>query len=406
LPPFPGTEDSDVVEVKGQAHVRRVRRTRYKRSCACPQLPRILTAPGPAKLIPKGAYGDSVWIEVRLDKFLLYRPPSRLLASFERLGLAISQGTITEGLKRLAPLFAPVYEQIVRHSQQEAQWHADETRWCVFAEVQGKIGHRWYLWVFKSGAAVVYLLDPSRSSAVPKTHLKDVGPEAILSVDRYAAYKALAKEQEGVVRRAWCWAHMRRDFFNLARAWPAQEAWAWAWIEQIGLLYHQNNERLAVRDTPDQFSQTDAVVRHTAATLKTRCDEQLQEPQLHPACRKVLDSLRVHWDGLTVFLDHPEIPMDNNAAERALRGPGVGRKNFYGSGAVWSGELAAMLFTLFQTLRLWEINPRVWLARFFRACAANGGQPLADISAFLPWQMAEPDLAAFRRPPPPADDTS
>ncbi len=100
-----------------------------------------------------------------------------------------------------------------------------------------------------------------------------------------------------------------------------------------------------------------------------------------------------------LFIDHPEVPMDNNAAERALRGPVVGRKNFYGSGAKWSGMLAAILFTIFQTLHLWGINHRVWLDKFFRACAANGGYPLEDVSSFLPWNMNEQELEIFRKPP-------
>ena len=74
---------------------------------------------------------------------------------------------------------------------------------------------------------------------------------------------------------------------------------------------------------------------------------------LHPARRKVLESLGNHWTGLTVFVEHPEVPMDNNTAERSERGPVVGRKNYYGSGSVWSGRLAAMMFSLFQTLCLW-----------------------------------------------------
>ena len=100
---------------------------------------------------------------------------------------------------------------------------------------------------------------------------------------------------------------------------------------------------------------------------------------MHPARRKVLESLRDHWTGLTVFVEHPEVPMDNNTAERSERGPVVGRKNYYGSGAVWSGRLAAMLFSLFQTLALWGFNPRLWLTAYLTACAEAGGQAPADV---------------------------
>jgi len=397
--PFPGTEDSEVVEVEVQAHVRRIRRKRYKRICSCRNLPVIITAKGPAKLIPKGGYGDSVWTEILLDKFLFYRPTSRLLESFNLLGLNMSQGTVTDGLKRLLPLFEPVLEQIIIKNQTENHWHADETRWLVFEEVQGKSNYRWYLWVFKSASTVVYILDPSRSSQVPRNHLKDVNQVSILSVDRYSAYKVLIKEMDGCILLAYCWAHVRRDFLNLAKNRPEHEDWAMEWVEQIGMLYHLNNYRLEVSDDPAKFVQADEALRSAAYHMDQQCSDQLSDKTLLPDREKILKSLSEHWKGLMLFIDHPEVPMDNNAAERALRGPVVGRKNFYGSGAKWSGMLAATLFTIFQTLLLWGINHRVWLEKFFLACAANGGYPPEDVSPFLPWNMNEQELEIFRKPP-------
>jgi hypothetical protein len=92
-----------------------------------------------------------------------------------------------------------------------------------------------------------------------------------------------------------------------------------------------------------------------------------------------------------VFVEHPEAPMDNNTAERAQRGPVVGRKNYYGSGAVWAGRLAAMMFSLLQTLCLWNLNPRAWLTAYLTACAEAGGVPPEDGERFLPWHMSEED---------------
>jgi transposase len=400
--PFPGTEDSELVEVQVKAHVRRLRRQRYTPTCSCPELPVILTAPGPAKLIPKGAYGDSVWIQVLLDKFLFYRPTSRLLGSLKLLDVEISHGTITGGLKRLAPLFEPVYQACIRKSQEEQHWHADETRWLVFEEVEGKVGYRWYVWVFKSASTVVYILDQSRSSSVPKEHLK-TARDSILSVDRYSAYKSLAKDKDGSLRLAYCWAHVRRDFLALAKTRSDQETWAMEWVEQINLVYHLNNHRVEVREDREAFIEADMHVREKLKDMSTQRDKQLADNDLLTVQQKVLKSLKEHWEGLQIFVDHPEIPMDNNPAERALRGPVVGRKNFYGSGAQWSGELAVMMFTLFQTLQVWEVNPHTWLGRFFRACAENGGTALDDVSVFLPWNMNEKELENYRRAPPPDD---
>jgi len=125
--------------------------------------------------------------------------------------------------------------------------------------------------------------------------------------------------------------------------------------------------------------------------LAARAEAELTDPQLHPARRKVLESLGNHWTGLTVFVEHPEVPMDNNTAERVQRGPVVGRKNYYGSGAVWAGRLAAMMFSIMQTLCLWHLNPRAWLTAYLTACAEAGGQVPEDVACFLPWNLSEED---------------
>ena len=117
-----------------------------------------------------------------------------------------------------------------------------------------------------------------------------------------------------------------------------------------------------------------AALRAAVTAFGARGEAELAAPDLHPAPRKVLESLGNHWTGLTVFVEHPEVPMDNNTAERSERGPVVGRKNYYGSGSLWSGRLAAMMFSLFQTLCLWGLNPRLWLTAYLEACAQAGGR--------------------------------
>jgi transposase len=102
-----------------------------------------------------------------------------------------------------------------------------------------------------------------------------------------------------------------------------------------------------------------------------------------------LTSLQDHWNGLTRFVDDRRIPMDNNAMERRLRNPALGRKNYYGSGSEWSGRLAAMLFSLLATMDLWGINPRLWLTEYLQACATAGGQAPAALDPFLPWNRPE-----------------
>ncbi|MFQ5893863.1 MAG: IS66 family transposase, partial [Nitrospinota bacterium] len=396
LTPFPGTEDSETVEIEVKAYRRVIKRQRYKPTWQCGTRPGIVTAPPPPKLIPKGLLGISVWVTILLDKFLFVRPTYRLLLDLRTHGLALAQGTLTDGLQVLAPLFVPLYEALIDQNLQEDRWHADETRWLVFATVEGKVGYRWYLWVFRSPSTVVDTLDESRSAQVSEAHF---GPlrEGILSVDRYSSDKALAKRSRLIL--AFCWSHVRRDFLGSARDWPQQESWALEWIGEIATLDHLNHLRLAQPAPSEAWPQQDRELRAAVEHMAHKSDAQLAQKALHPACKKVLERLQNHWPGLTVFVDDPEVPMDNNEAERLARLPVVGRQNFYGSGALWRGRLAAVVFSLFQPLALWKINPRLWLTAYLQACAANGGHAPKQIEPFLPWKMTEEQCQGFSLEP-------
>src|SRR5262245_32586416 len=385
--PVRGTEDSTLLEVEVRAHRRLIRRHRYRPTCACGAHPGVVTAPPAPRVLPKSLLGVSVWVTVLLDKYLSYRPTYRLLADLKTHGLDLASGTLTDGLQRLRPLFEPVYQALAEHSRRQPLWHADETRWQVFATVEGKVGYRWYLWAFHAAEVVVFVLAQGRAHDVPEDYL---GPDAqgILVVDRYKAYQAIAQVKQGLIVLAFCWAHVRRDFLTVARTWPEQESWALSWVERIGEVYRLNDARRAAREDPAAFAAADGPLRAAVTALGEQGETELAQETLHPARRKVLESLGEHWTGLTVFVEHPEVPMDNNTAERVERGPVVGRKNYYGSGAVWAGQLAAMLFSLLQTLCLWGLNPRAWLTAYLTACAEAGGAAPADLDRFLPWNLS------------------
>ena len=396
------TEDSQEIEIEVRAYRRIYKRKKYKPTCGCDHLPAIITAPPAPKLIPKSSLGISIWITVLLDKYLYQHPTHRLLAQLRTHGLHLCAGTLTAGLQKLAPLFEPVAQAILEKNRSEKQWHADETRWLVFATVEDKVGHLWYMWVFLSQSTVVFHLDPSRSADVPETHFGDAR-EGFLIVDRYSAYKKFVKGTQIIL--CFCWGHQRRDFLKVASEWPKIEAWAMDWVDQIGNLYHLNDLRLAQDRDSDAYGRADAVLRAGVDQMALARKEQLAQPNLHPAARKVLESMENHWAGLTVFVDHPEVPMDNNKAERAERTPAVGRKSYYGSGSLWSGQLCATLFTLFQTLLLWGINPRLWLNAFLWACTSNGSQAPADVSCWLPWNMSPEQRNALSMEPPVQDSS-
>jgi transposase len=386
--PVSGTEDSTILEVDVKAHRRLIRRHRYRPTCAGGAHPGIVTAPPAPRVIPKSILGVSIWVTVLLDKYLFYRPTYRLLAELRTQGLDLALGTLTDGLQRLVPLFEPVYEALAAHSRRQPLWHGDETRGQVFATVEGTSGFRWYLWAFHSADVVVFVLAAGRSHDVPEEYF---GPDAegILVVDRYKAYQVIDQVKRGLIVLAFCWAHVRRDFLTVARTWPDQENWALVWVGRIGELYRRNDARLAVREDAAAWALAHAELQVAVTALGEQGEAELADPLVHPARRKVLASLGNHWTGLTVFVEHPEVPMDNNTAERSERGPVVGRKNYYGSGAVWAGRLAAMLFSMLQTLCLWELNPRLWLTAYRTACAASGGAAPAAVEPFLPWNLSE-----------------
>ena len=394
---FPGTEDSVVLEVEVKAYRRRIRRQRYRPSCRCGTLPGIVTAPAPARLIAKGKLGLSVWVEVLLDKFLYARPTNRLLQSWAGLGLKLSQGTITGGLKRIGPLFGPVMEALQARQLSDGVCHGDETGWRVFEPIEGKVGYGWSLWVVCSESALIYRMAPSRSAATPLAHFAALRVQTILICDRYAAYKKAARIIGLVL--AFCWVHVRRDFLELARAYPPLEAWALAWVERISTLYHLNHARLQVQADPLHFAEREAALKAHLQQMAEERDRALADRGLHRAARKAVESLDTHWPGLTVFVEHREVAMDNNTAERALRNEGLGRKSYYGSGSVWAAELAATVFSLLMTLvHCWGINPRLGLQAYLQACAQNGQRPPPDLSPFLPWTMDPARLRALREP--------
>jgi transposase len=204
--------------------------------------------------------------------------------------------------------------------------------------------------------------------------------------------------KDGTILLAFRWAHVRRDFIRVGKNWPKLAAWALEWLLEIRELYHLNRQRLLRRHDPAAFAELDRPLREAVDAMAAKRDEQLGRKDLHPACRKTPRSLSEHWKGLTLFVEHPDVPMDNNRTERTQRGPVVGRKNYYGSGALWSGKLAAMLFALFSTLKLHAINPRQWLTAYLEACAAAGGKAPENAAAFLPWNMTEEVKATMRAP--------
>ena len=408
----PGLDEvSEIIEIEVKAYTRRIHRPAYARnpSCHCADTPAVMIAPPPSRLIPRSPYGVSFWVEALLSKFQYGQPTHRHLQDLRDRSLPVSPGTVAGGLQPLTPLFEPIMEGLYQQQMTETLFHNDETRWEVFVELEDKVGSRWYLWVTRSASVVFFVLDPHRSAAVPGAHFAGLQNERVIIVcDRYSAYKKLARLSDAILL-AFCWAHVRRDFLDAGRGYKELESWALAWKEWIGKLYHHNHRRLEHWD-PDRpldqqrepFKQHHQSVQETLQVMNEEAtrlaseDEEKQDEATRSLSRsartkqrKVCQSLLNHWDGLALFVGNPQVPLDNNLAENTIRGPVTGRKNYYGSGSLWSAELAASLFSIFKTLALWGINSRHWLTAYLNACAENGGQAPVDTTPYLPWAMNE-----------------
>jgi transposase len=380
-------EDSEIIEVEVKAYRRRLRRRRYLRTCSCPDLATIVAAPVVPRVLPHSPLGISVWVQILLDKYNYCRATHKQLDDLRGHGLDLASGTVIGGLKRLAPFFTPVYDKLKERSRQQGLWNADETRWPVFQVVAGKVGNRWYIWLFESADGAVFTLDKGRAHDVPENHFGDKA-RGIVVVDRYSAYKAMKHVKEGRLRLAFCWAHQRRDFLDVEKSWPKLSDWAVGWLGRIGALYKRNGERLQEKANSRAFKQKDERLRQAVEEMHKRMQAELQEQDLHPAKRAVLASMQEHWEGLTLFVDNPHVPLDNNASERTLRIAALCRKNYYGSGCEWSGRLAVWMFSIVATLKKHRLNPRKWLTAYLQACAEAGGKAPADVDKWLPWNLS------------------
>ena len=309
--------------------------------------------------------------------------------------MALAAGTLTDGRKRLEPLVAALQEALLQRNRQSHSKQADATRWRVFVAQQGKGGLGWWLGVFHSADTVVSILDATRSQQVPENQYP-AKADGVLLVERYSAYKAMLPVKNGTLLLAFCWAHVRRDLVRGGKGWPELKPWALQWLRRMRDRYRRKRQRRA--DAADPAGQEG--LRQAVAAMRQQLDAEWADPGLRTPVRKALTSRQEHGPGLTLFIDDPRIPMDNNLSERRLRGPALGRKNEYGSGALGSGRLAATLFSLLATRKLWEINPQLWLPWYLQSCAEAGSRAPTDIEVFLPWNLSQDRLAKRCRPSP------
>jgi len=412
---FLDTEDSEQIDWRVTLIRILHRRRRYRRRCDCPAKlagRATVCAPRAPKVIPKGLFTAQFLARLAYEKYVLGRPLHRIIAALAADGLDVAEGTLVGALAQIAPLLDPWVDAIQEHVAAAGYVRADETGWRVFADTPGKEGSRWWLWTFLADDAALFVMDPSRGAVVPAAVLGvdrdqailEAGRRLVISSDFYGAYQSLAAV-EGI-DPLWCFAHMRRYFLRAGAAHPvALGEWCHTWTQRFAQLYRAH-AALRTAITPAEgtgtsaeasASQSEARERSLARYHRAfdnidaaRIQQAAHADQLHPAAAKVIATLNNEWDGLSRHRDLPHLDLDNNAAERALRTPVIGRKNFYGSGAAWAADLAADIWTITATAACNGTEPLHQLAEYLTACAANGGKPLtgAQLDPYLPWTPA------------------
>jgi transposase len=253
--------------------------------------------------------------------------------------------------------------------------HADETHWPL-SERGGEPCRHW-AWCLAAEDAAFYRILRNRSAEAARNVLR--GYEGIVMADGYGAYETLSRGQPGFTL-AHCWAHVRRKFVDAEEHYPQECQTVLDWIGQLYAV-----ERLAPFPGPGAGE----AERAAALELRAHLREERSKPVVESILRWVYETkgrvlpqsslgraiayMAGMWEGLTRFLKDPRVPLDNNHAERALRGVVIGRKNHYGSRSLRGTQVAALFYSLFETAKLRGVEPKAYVRQAAAAALAKPG---------------------------------
>jgi len=355
----------------------------------------LVTAAVPACLIPKGKATDAFALEIILNKFHLGLPLHRQLMDLNHQGAQLSDSFLSDLVKQVAERFAPVWEALRKQVLSNRVVHADETpiRQLVPSlqpeeDLPDRRVRTSYFWAWLGGGQFYLHYATSRSQDEVRKVLGmnedgEIDPGgliAFLLTDGYAVYNpASDPPPSGLarIRRVACWAHVRRRFLECADRGDTNAQQVLALINELFRI-----ERRIRKDLDRQELAGDA------ATAYRLAQRQRDSVGIIAAIKDLLDrltplytagrdmsghiayTLRL-WDALTLFLDHGDLPLDNNAAERALRPVVVGRKNWYFVGSEDAGTWAAIFFSLIESCRMLKMDPRRYLTTVAKALIAD-----------------------------------
>ena len=350
-------EESDVVDVV-QRSFRIVREKRQKYACACGEC--IETALGSDKPVKGGRYSLSFAATVASDKFEDHTPLARQVRQMGRVGLRVTSQTLWDQSLGLAHHLEPSYRALKDYILEDGVVGMDETPWPLLGKGKTK---KWWVWSLCRPDAVYYEIAPTRSTKEVAALLGDY--EGVVMCDGYASYPSFVKNRAGPGQLvlANCWSHARRKFVKAKTSYPVAEEML-ALLAQIYSIEREADGNLEVRVELRRLKSR-PLIDEIQAWLLT------QHALPKSSLGKAITYTSKLWDGLTLFLDNPHIPLDNNATERSIRGIALGRKNHYGSKSQRGTEVAAIYYSLIESAKLVGVNTREYLEEAARRAIAN-----------------------------------
>ncbi|MBK7750570.1 MAG: transposase [Candidatus Obscuribacter sp.] len=223
-----------------------------------------------------------------LGKYLFGVPTNRIQKALSLKELNLPLGTLNYGFKRIDGLLTSLYEQMQDHAKAADLWNADETSWRIMDAENRKF----WLWVIASSDAAVYIMDQSRSAKVPKQFFED--SSGILVSDRFSAYKSLKE----LIKTAWCWVHVRRDFLAVFKGVKKHKTWAARWLQRIGKLFAVNHKRFklfeAEKCSDSQWQKINEELVSLLEKFQKEFKREISQNKLDNIQLKILRSLNKH----------------------------------------------------------------------------------------------------------------
>ena len=371
-------ERLDVVPITFRVLV--TRRPRYGcRSCESA----IVQAPAPARIVEGGIPTEALIAQVLVAKYADHLPLYRQAQIYARQGIQLDRSTLADWVGRAAWYLRPLRDHILERLRRSERLFADETTAPVLDPGRGrtKTGQLWAYarddrpWGGDDPPMVAYVYAADRKGERAEAHLGDFA--GILQVDGYGGYTALAKRRQQIVL-AFCWAHVRRKFYELADNSPV----AIEVLQRIAALYKIEDEvRGASAEQRQQIRQerSRVIIDDLRIFLEAKNRQVSAKAKLGEAIRYAL----TRWAGLSRFLDDGRVDLDSNAVERSIRPLALNRKNALFAGSDEGGDNWAVIATLIENCKLSGINPHTWLTQALGKLA--NGHPANSVGELMPW---------------------